>query len=371
MDTRERNSYLRHRVSARYSRGIVSGGPSRRVGKMTVASSVNRASDTSCLVAQHAQYVDSLVGRMMKELRLPGTHRDDITGAAYLGLVEAAERFDPTHGASFQAFSFLRIRGAIIDYMRDNAVIPHSLNRRIKAVVAASNLREQISLDKDSLSLIEKQRVVVELLGDYALIMRLSMESSKIINKSDSGLGPDELVDHKMRGSVLRRLISQLSPPERLVITQYYLEDKKFSEIVGLRKGFTKSWVSRLHRRGIESLRKLVLATKDRLGEEDVSSLPNERVTNTSSKIVYKTAHKRRKLIKGLKKDHVRHKIGFQINVDEPTNRMRIATGSSSGRRRCHGDLPTEVSNSDPPGVDHINPSRDGKRASKRKIVKS
>lgn len=285
MERRERHSHFSNRASRPHTSRPRSLGPCNQKaipdgvtteGLTSISkTSVNQTSRSASLIAEHNRFAESLVMRIMTEFKLASSDRDDLMGAAYLGLVEAAERFDPSNGASFKTFSFLRIRGAIIDYIRDNAVVPHALNQRIKAFVAASNLRESISLEQGGLSLVEKQRVVVELIGDYALIMRLSMESSAIVNKPDPRLGPDEVLDKEMRGSTLRGLIQKLSPAERLVITQYYLEDKNFSEIVGLRRGFTKSWVSRLHRRGLESLRKLILSTNDGLGEEISRKLIN------------------------------------------------------------------------------------------------
>jgi RNA polymerase sigma factor (sigma-70 family) len=43
----------------------------------------------------------------------------ELKSAAYLGLTEAANRFDPSLGLSFATFAYPRIRGAIIDYLRE------------------------------------------------------------------------------------------------------------------------------------------------------------------------------------------------------------------------------------------------------------
>lgn len=44
---------------------------------------------------------------------------DELRSAAYLGLVEAASRFDPTLGIAFVTFAYPRIFGAIHDYLRE------------------------------------------------------------------------------------------------------------------------------------------------------------------------------------------------------------------------------------------------------------
>jgi len=45
---------------------------------------------------------------------------DDIRSAAYVGLCEAAARFDPARGIKFSSFAEMRVRGAILDYLRND-----------------------------------------------------------------------------------------------------------------------------------------------------------------------------------------------------------------------------------------------------------
>ena len=44
--------------------------------------------------------------------------QDDLVGDAHVGLVKAAERFDPGRGVPFRAFALIAIRGALIDTVR-------------------------------------------------------------------------------------------------------------------------------------------------------------------------------------------------------------------------------------------------------------
>lgn len=44
---------------------------------------------------------------------------EDLRSAAYLGLVEAANRFNPNIGICFSTFAYSRINGAMIDYLRN------------------------------------------------------------------------------------------------------------------------------------------------------------------------------------------------------------------------------------------------------------
>jgi len=44
--------------------------------------------------------------------------REEVTNAAFLGLVEAASNFDKTDGTNFSVYATHRIRGAVLDYWR-------------------------------------------------------------------------------------------------------------------------------------------------------------------------------------------------------------------------------------------------------------
>ena len=66
------------------------------------------------LVEEFQEYVHAVVGRLMRAVNLPTHMEDEFVAAGYLGLVEAASRFDRDSGKKFKSYAFLRIRGAVI-----------------------------------------------------------------------------------------------------------------------------------------------------------------------------------------------------------------------------------------------------------------
>src|SRR6185436_19725775 len=63
--------------------------------------------------------------------------RDELARAGALGLVEAAQRFDPRRGVPFNRFAAQRIRGAILDAVRSADWAPRSvrsLARKLEGV---------------------------------------------------------------------------------------------------------------------------------------------------------------------------------------------------------------------------------------------
>jgi RNA polymerase sigma factor for flagellar operon FliA len=66
------------------------------------------------LVTSHLRLVQNIAGYEAR--RLPRwIEMDEILAAGYLGLCQAADRFDPRHGKTFANWASLRIHGAIID----------------------------------------------------------------------------------------------------------------------------------------------------------------------------------------------------------------------------------------------------------------
>ena len=89
------------------------------------------------LVTQHL----TLVGHLAREAgaRLPrhlGT--DDLAGAGALALVQAAHAFDPSLGVPFARFASTRIRGAMIDQMRQRDWATRSVRSRARALANAA-----------------------------------------------------------------------------------------------------------------------------------------------------------------------------------------------------------------------------------------
>ena len=73
----------------------------------------------------------------------PLASRDDLEGAGLVGLLEALDVYDPSAGASFMTFAYLRVRGAVIDYLRSLDVLSLDKRRRVaEAGRVAEELRQ-------------------------------------------------------------------------------------------------------------------------------------------------------------------------------------------------------------------------------------
>src|SRR5437660_736378 len=82
------------------------------------------------LILENLSLVRHMLGRLKAKLP-PRVDLDNLEAAGTLGLVEAANRFEPDRGVSFKTFAYTRIRGAIYDELRRNSPFPQEMLERM------------------------------------------------------------------------------------------------------------------------------------------------------------------------------------------------------------------------------------------------
>jgi RNA polymerase sigma factor for flagellar operon FliA len=209
-----------------------------------------------------------LVGHIARETaaRMPrhlGT--DDLVGAGSLALVQAAHSYDPSLGVPFARFANTRVRGAMIDQMRQRDWVSRSMRSRSKAIAAAAEaLTAGLGREPTDLELAaatgHSQAELREIRSgtDRAVVLSLDPTAD-----ADEGLAggiadpaprPDEALIAAEKLGYLRDAIAEL--PERLrhVVTAYYLQQKPLTEIAA-QLGVTQSRASQLRGEGLDLMR--------------------------------------------------------------------------------------------------------------------
>lgn len=209
-----------------------------------------------------------LVGHVARETaaRLPrhlGT--DDLIGAGSLALVQAAQSFDPDLGVPFARFANTRVRGAMIDSMRQRDWASRTVRSRSKAIEAAAETltaglgrRPNDSELAAACGLSEAEVRDARHGADRAVLLSLDP-----LTTDDEGLGtsipdaaprPEEALIAAERMGYLRDAIAELPERLRMVVTQYYLEQVQLTEIAEA-LGVTQSRASQLRSEGLDLLR--------------------------------------------------------------------------------------------------------------------
>jgi RNA polymerase sigma factor for flagellar operon FliA len=228
----------------------------------------------SQIIRDHLYLVDILVGRMATQV--PSfMNRDDMKSAGMLGLLDAANKFDPSKNILFKTFAEYRIRGAILDEMRKLDWFSRSMRDK-QTRVGKTIAGLELSLGRDpedhevakamDLSLDEYQKLLGEVshLGCVSLNETLDQSGEgrsfiESIMDGRTGISPGARIEDQELTKKIADVLSQLSEKERLVISLYYYEEltqKEIAEILELSEGR----VSQLHSQALIKLKSKLAA---------------------------------------------------------------------------------------------------------------
>ncbi|MBL4681168.1 MAG: RNA polymerase sigma factor FliA [Pseudomonadales bacterium] len=231
---------------------------------MTAADGINAYTENrtpETLVREYATLVKRIAHHLMS--RLPSSVQpDDLIQSGMIGLLEAASKYDPTKGASFETYAGIRIRGSMLDEIRKGDWIPRSVHRNVRGVTAAmQNLEKQLGRGATDREVADEMGVS---LSEYFSILKDSM-GSKLFSFDEMPLlggqgieskqpGPLDQVQKSLFQRSLALAIGDLPEREQLVLSLYYDDELNLKEI-GQVLGVSESRVSQIHTQATLRLR--------------------------------------------------------------------------------------------------------------------
>ncbi len=238
--------------------------PSRRQSSASVddvKQGTSSLADRDQLITRYQRFVNGLVGKLIRTLSLPSDQTDEYVAAGYLGLVEAAERFDPNSGVEFSTYAYLRIRGAVIDSVRESSYLSAKALRFAKGMQAAHELREAEVLGRSKEQGKPGVAEMLDSVASGALVHRLCGDSGHdaLTHATAVSQTPESLMEEDQGRSEIREWVGTLPEKERAIIEDYYFRGKSFTDIVESSEGMSKSWVSRLHSRALQQLKERIV----------------------------------------------------------------------------------------------------------------
>jgi RNA polymerase sigma factor for flagellar operon FliA len=200
-----------------------------------------------------------IAGRLPSHVEL-----DDLIDSGIIGLIDAAERFEPGRNVKFKTYAELRVRGAILDGLRELDWVPRGLRRKKKDIEEAYHALEQqqgrAATDEEAakhlgMSLDELHKALDELKG-VTLGSFEDTESEGIIAfiADPDAEDPHVLMAETEVRELLKKTIEELPSKERLVVQLYYFNELTMKEIGEILK-ITESRVSQLHTKAMLRLR--------------------------------------------------------------------------------------------------------------------
>jgi RNA polymerase sigma factor for flagellar operon FliA len=208
--------------------------------------------DTGRLIETYRSYAHALAAEVLRQF--PGVNKDDVRGAAELGLVEAANNFDPSRGVLFKTFAYYRIRGAIYDGLRKMGWFAKDAVRLRFESGANEYLGDQSETNPGNGTAQDTYRELKDITGSVLNSYFLSLNSVAEELPETVTPSPEARYITEERNEKLRGALSQLPSKNRQVLEDYYFRDQTLEEI-GTRLGLSKSWISRLHAKSLDLLR--------------------------------------------------------------------------------------------------------------------
>lgn len=201
--------------------------------------------------------------------RVPrSTGYDDLEATAFLGLTEAAARYDPLRKEVFAPYAAQWIRGAILDELRRRDTLTRRRRQQAKQLVAVAKDCEartgRSAASEDLAAALNMSESEVQQVRSRTCAPRLvPLNEDRHAPSSPTRLLADERIDQRRRRELLAQAMLALPARDRAIIRMYYAESLKLRQI-GLTLGVTESRVCQLRSRAERTLRNLVSANLSR-----------------------------------------------------------------------------------------------------------
>lgn len=194
----------------------------------------------------------------MRNMYIKHGDTDDVVNEGVIALMDAIESLDPAKGAKFETYASLKIRGAIIDFLRRQDWIPRNVRKFARTLDKANSmlynlngrvpttaeLAEHLGIDEDKLLKQMAECSCTITLSFEELLYEDNIDEPAVDVPSDSGLLREEM------SREIASAIDELKDKERQVVTLYYYKNMKYSDIAKA-LGVSESRVCQIHTKAV------------------------------------------------------------------------------------------------------------------------
>jgi RNA polymerase sigma factor for flagellar operon FliA len=225
------------------------------------------------LVMQHVPLVRVVAQRLAQ--RLPSqVEMSDLVSVGVIGLIDAATRYQPALGVPFDAFARRRVRGAMLDSLRELDWAPRSLRRLRRDVdTTIARLRHELGTEPGDAAIAEAMGLsldaynkVLEQLRTLDIVAVRPLDApgddgARLLDLCvDQSEGVVARLERKELVAELARALQQLPERERQILALSYEQELTLAEI-GQVIGVSESRVCQLRSQAIARLRSSLTTT--------------------------------------------------------------------------------------------------------------
>lgn len=203
---------------------------------------------------------------------------DDLLNYGIFGLMDAVDRFEPERGITFETFASLRVRGAVLDALRQQDPLGRLARRRVSA---AKDAIQQLTA---TFGRTPSDAEVAELIGlteeQYRQVLQdssfmiLSLDQPAFENDDGHAISLAETLEDPGATSImnsveeeeirdrLARSLQKLSHREQILLSLYYTDGLTMREVADVME-ISQTRVCQIHARAILTLKALMASPKD------------------------------------------------------------------------------------------------------------
>jgi RNA polymerase sigma factor FliA len=225
-----------------------------------------KVATSSEVLTQYAPLVRRLALQLIAKLPA-SVDLDDLIQAGMIGLMDAAGRYKEDQGAQFETYASQRIRGSMLDELRNNDWLPRSMRKTSREVEhAVHEVEQQLGRAPLETEIAGHMKLPLE---DYQSLLQ-ELHGSQLIYYEDFDRGGDDepfldrfcvdradplssLLDEHLRAALIDA-IERLPDREKLLMSLYYEQGLNLREI-GAVMEVSESRVCQLHSQAVTRLR--------------------------------------------------------------------------------------------------------------------
>ena len=213
------------------------------------------------LVMQHTGMV-SRVARHLADRLEGAVDTDDLIQTGLVGLLEAAERYEPVEGVPFEAYVLSRVRGAMMDSLRRNDWCPRNIRKQGRLLRESRRELQQLLgrepydhelAEHADMSLDDYQHVMSALDRVGIISLELLQEKGDTCLPLEGDRSSQPVMKQRLKNAFSKSL-KQLPEREQIIMALYYDEEMNQKEIARV-LDLTEARISQLRSKAVKTLR--------------------------------------------------------------------------------------------------------------------
>lgn len=195
---------------------------------------------------------------------------DDIINEGIIALMDAVEKFDLRKNVKFETFASIKIKGAMIDFIRKQDCFPRRIKKMARTIADAESelsnglnrmptqleLASHLNVTQDELDKMQLEVYSLNIYSFEQMIFETNSENilSKFLNTA-VGDSPEQHLAEQEMCKVLADAVENLKENEQMVVSLHYKEQLKIKDIANILK-ISDSRVSQIHSNALKKLKK-------------------------------------------------------------------------------------------------------------------